>query len=116
MASDAAPHSPASICRITGVRLIFPLCDDFGTALLLEPDGGTSLSIKSRHVLDERDDQIERALPPGRNLGTGQRTAGQLDGRSVADGPAIACCGCRVRLEDDGRRVRRAVTRETRHQ
>ena len=106
MASAAAPHSTASICRIVGVR--FTLVRQNSPPSGAVSDGGRTaadmaaakgrLSINSRQPPDERHHQIERTLLSRGDFRPRQRSAGETNGRPLPDRPAIAADGGGVLL------------------
>src|SRR5258708_26048823 len=63
IASAAAPHSTASICRMVGVRLTRPRAAPEPFGLRSGAGGGVPASaIKSGQLLEQRDHQVDRAL------------------------------------------------------
>src|SRR3954464_15136268 len=97
MASAAAPHSTASICRMVGVCLTFRRQNSLRNRC--QSDGGRTgggirgdgaLSIKAGQALEKGDDEVDRALPPGGDFRARQRSAGETNRWSFADRPAIS--------------------------
>src|ERR1700730_3553857 len=121
IARAAAPHSTASICRIVGVRF---------TALRQSRPrarrgcgftwsgfgwGKGALSINSRKPLDERQHQVQRALPSCGDFRLHQRPAAETNGRSLANGPAISADGGSVLFQTDHCGAGGSLVRETGH-
>src|SRR6266702_2680691 len=98
MASAAAPHSTASICRMVGVRLTFLRQNSLRNRC--QSDGGLTgggnicgdgaLSINSGQALEEGNHEVDWALSSCGNFRARQRSAGETNGRPLANRPAIA--------------------------
>src|SRR6188472_2164973 len=98
MASAAAPHSTASICRMVGVRLTFLVQNSLRNRC--QSDGGRTgggiicgdgaLSINSGQALEEGDHQVDRALPPCGDFRARQRSAGETNRRPFSNRPTVA--------------------------
>src|SRR6267154_5800216 len=98
MASAAAPHSTASICRMVGVRLTFLRQNNLRNRCQSEGGrtgggivcGDGALSINSGQPPEEGDYQVDWTLPPGGDFRARQRSAGETNRRPFSNRPPIA--------------------------
>src|ERR1700722_472251 len=119
IASAAAPHSAASICRIVGVRFTAlggrgPPSRRPSDCGRVSPDvaGAGVSSVDSRQPLDQRHYQIERTLPPRSDFRADQRSAAEPNRRTRTDSPAISANGSGVLFQTDPRAIRRTIVRK----
>src|SRR5450755_2466686 len=119
IASAAAPHSAASICRIVGVRFTAlrgrsppahrrPRCGRISSDVA----GAGASSVDSRQPSDERHYQIERTLPSCSDFRPYQRSAAKSNGRTRSDSPAISANGSGVLFQTDPRAIGRTIVRK----
>src|SRR5882724_4375169 len=123
MASAAAPHSTASICRMVGVCLTFLRQNSLRNRC--HSDGGRAgggicgdgaLSIKAGQALEEGDHEIDRALPARGDFRARQRSTGETNRRAFANRPAIAADAVAIMFEADGGGVGGAFLGKAGHQ